>query len=196
MSISHNHRSSPLIPTAASLTALLLIAGPGCDKETATPAAEEAEVTGETKTEIPDEEEIKKEVASGVDDVIKKRAPKWKFEYSGDLKGTVEGGIMSVVSVGKNTTIAGGAMTKDRKGKAPQSFTAQIMRYGDTPQVQMKLTLPDGMECRATPGEDTATVDVADGDRKTFRATVKGALTCGEAKDKKIKYTATLNKKP
>lgn len=120
---------------------------------------------------------------------------KWRIEYSGDLNGEVSGSIMSVVKVGTNTTVAGGAMNADPTGSADHGFRATIMRYGDEPTVSVSLELADGMRCSVVRQQDSQppTVEIFDEEKDTFRAEIRGTLQCGPEKDQRIEFTAYLN---
>lgn len=120
---------------------------------------------------------------------------KWRVEYSGDLNGEVSGSIMSVVSAGSNTTVAGGAMSEDRSGSADHSFRATIMRHGDEPSVSSTLELADGMRCSEVRQQDSqpSTVEIFDEEKDTFRAEIRGTLGCGPEKEHRIEFTAHLN---
>ncbi len=157
--------------------AITLLCFAGCDSKPAT----------DTKIDFP---EVKKEVDDGVKDVINKRAPKWVIDYKGDANGTIQGGIMTAVSVSSATKVGGGAMSKDMKGKATEAFMLTILNINTPPTATMALTLPDGTKCVDA---KTSTVNIIDKESKTFKAEAAGNLVCG---DKKVSYTAKLNKKP
>lgn len=153
----------------------------GCDSKAA----------NDVKIEIPDKSTIKRETASGVKDVLNNRGPKWVISYTGDLKGTIQGGIMTAMSLPSSTSATGMAMTKDKKGKATESFTLTMVTATKTPQSFMKMTLADGTKCsNPAPSVD---VKIINKERKTFHAQGTGDLLCG---DKKISYTAKLNQNP
>ena len=144
----------------------------------------------ETGVNIPDDAPIKKEIAGGVKDVINKRAPKWVIDYSGDVKGSIQGGIMTAITVSSFTKIGGTAMTKDMKGKAPETFMLTILNISTPPTATMALTLADGTKCKDA---KASTVNITNQESKTFKAEAAGVLVCG---DKKISYQAKMNKNP
>jgi hypothetical protein len=156
---------------------LALICLVGCDSKPAT----------DTKIDIP---EVSKEVNDGVKDVLNKRAPKWVIDYSGDVKGTIQGGIMTAVSLSSATKVGGAAMSKDMKGKAAEGFMLTILTVNSPPTATMAMTLPDGTKCTDA---KASTVNIIDKESKTFKAEAAGNLVCGA---KKISYTAKMNKKP
>lgn len=150
----------------------------GCDSKT------------ETNVEITDEPTLKKEIANDVKDLIGKRAPKWIIDYSGDMNGTIQGGIMTAMSLPSATKVGGSAMTKDMKGKAPETFMLTLLTIAIPPTATMALTLADGTKCNDA---NASTVNIIDKKTKTFKAEAVGTLVCG---DKKISYKANMNKKP
>lgn len=123
---------------------------------------------------------------------------KWRIDYSGDLEGQVSGSIMTTVSLGQNTTVAGMAMNEDSTGAAEQGFRATILTYGDEPIASMSLELADGSSCVDVTARDphSSSVKILDPEKDTFRAEIEGTLHCGPDKDKKIQYTAILNNDP
>ncbi len=174
--------------TSALALAFALVAG--CDENKPAPAS--TEVSSEApSSQIPDEKEIREDIAEGTKDALAKKK-KWTVEYEGDLSGKLEGSIMSVVSVSKNTTIAGAAMTDDRKGKANRGFMARVLQYGEEPVLDMNLTLEDGTKCKPPEPGKGQSVTIENAERKTFAATMKGELVCGDGK--KIKYVASVDK--
>ncbi len=120
---------------------------------------------------------------------------KWRVEYSGDLNGEVSGSIMSVVGIGSNTTIAGGAMNEDRTGSAEHNFRGRIMQLGDETMVSFSLKLADGTRCSNATQQDSeqTTAEVFSEEKDTFRAEIRGTLHCGPEKDQRIDFTAHLN---
>lgn len=170
------------------LATTLLLA---CDKpaEPAEPEAEGAAVAEKLPGEVGDQ------VEKGVKDVLDAKGPKWRVEYDGDISGAVEGGILSVITMQGNRTLAGAAMTEDMKGKAPQSFRVSIH---DIPKEGFKplmasLKLPDGTKCTDTTGKDTK-AEIMNGEKKKLEAKLTGTMRCGD--DKKITYTAFIDETP
>jgi len=139
---------------------------------------------------VPKEASIRKEIDSNVRDVKSKRAPKWVIEYSGDTTGSIHGGIMMAMSLPSFTKVTGAAMSKDMRRQAPESFVLTILTVNTPPTATMALTLPDGSKCRDEKGSK---VEITDKASRTFKAEATGELICG---DKKITYTAKMNKKP
>lgn len=173
---------------AAILLSVSLSVAVGCDR------AEEASEGDAPKAAAKKAAtSVKKEVDRGAKHVIKGGGPKWKVKYSGDLKGSVEGAIMTVQSSPRNTTVLGKAVTKDKRNTAPQSFRAQVLRYGETPSMEVDIKLADGTECKSERGDTSTRIDITDADRKTFAATLKGKLNCG---GKTIQYEAQLDNEP
>lgn len=159
-----------------------------CDAQSTT---EESEATGV----VPTKEEIKKEVKDGAKDALKKRGPKWKFTYSGDLKGEVEGTIATAVPGPFTVAIAGSSLKKDRKGTAPQKVSGSIVTKKDEgPRAMLTLHLEDGTKCVTKPEMDSPMLDteVVDSNKKTYHAKFKGTMYCGE---KKIQVDGWLRKK-
>jgi hypothetical protein len=154
-----------------------------CDSATETGA--------NTPGAIPDESTIKKDISSHVKEAKSKNATKWVIDYSGDIEGTIQGGIMMAMPGSSSTQATGMAMTKDMKGKAEESFSLTIVNVSTPPQAFMKLTLADGTQCsNAVP---SLNLKVIDNEKETFHAEGSGDLLCG---DKKISYTARLNNQP
>lgn len=152
-------------------------------------------------TETPAEKVIKKDVDQGVKDELAKRGPKWKVEYSGDLTGAIEGGIMTAGKVASSMprmTVVGAGMKKDNSGQGTESFGATISGPAGKEYAMVKLTLADGTRCSVSP--DTAKMPselkLIEPDPRKLRAVLKGSLACGEQKDKVITYMATLNAHP
>jgi hypothetical protein len=139
---------------------------------------------------IPDELAIKKEIKDSVKDVSSKHAPQWIIDYTGDLNGSIQGIVLSAMSMPSFAKVTGMAMTKDMKGKAPETFMLTILTVDTPPTATMALTLADGTQCV---DENASTVNVIDKESRTFKAEAAGTLLCG---DKKITYTARMNKNP
>lgn len=176
--------------TRLALVALLVATG--CDSE---PASEDKAAP---KVEVPTKKEIKGEIDRNVKDVLSDKGPKWKVVYTGDLNGSIEGGIMTALKIGMNTTVAGAGMTKDKKDKAKEALQATISGPPGKQTAMVTLTLADGTQCGVTAesAKQPAELKISEPDPKKLRAELKGALGCGEKKDKLITYTATLNAKP
>jgi len=148
------------------------------------------------KPGVPSQKDIDKEVADGVADVLQGRPPKWRVDYTGDLNGSVQGGILTAMSVSTSTSVVGAAMNADRTGKAREGIGVTLLGR-DKSVAMTSLTLADGTKCRTDGRAGTPTkVDLIDADSKTFHAEVSGKLVCGPARDKRIDYKATLNKQP
>ena len=173
--------------TAMLMLSLLCLAA--CDSKS-------ADVKSESKTGVPQKSDIADEVKSGVDHVLADKGAKWVVDYSGDLKGSIEGDVMAVTSMARMTVAAGKAMKSGKTGSATQEMMLKVTNYGDKPGGDMSLTLADGTKCSESmvqADRKAAKLNVIDPDRKTFKAEMSGVLKCGEAKDKTIKYTAKLN---
>ncbi len=152
--------------------------------------------TSKPVTEVPTGKEVSKEVAGGVRDVLAKKGPKWKVEYSGDLSGNLEGSILTAMSVSTTTSVVGKGMAKDMKGAAAGAFQATFMTGNDdnNRMVNTNLTLGDGTKCQEEPKSGLSKGKLIDKESKTFKAEVSGTLVCGPDKAKKITYKATLAK--
>lgn len=144
-----------------------------------------------------DKTELAAEVHADAADVLARKGPSWVIEYSGDLEGTMKGGVMSITSVSRTVVAAGKAMKPDNTGSATQAMSLTITTYGDKPSGRLKLTLADGTECSESTSREhpqSSTVNVVDPDRKTFKAEASGTLSCGQTRDKTVTYTAKLSK--
>jgi hypothetical protein len=148
------------------------------------------------KASIPIEEEVTKEAATNVSDVLTNKGPKWKVDYSGDLTGSVEGGILTATSAGTGsmTSALGKAMKSDLRGSAPQALQVNFMASQTEERfANVNLTLADGTKCKSDI-KKLSRGEVTNPDPKAFTAEVPGELLCGDAKDKRISYSATLAK--
>lgn len=144
----------------------------------------------ETGVNIPDQTTTSKQIASDVKDVTDKNAPKWVIDYTGDMAGSIQGAIMAAMALPSATKVTGMAMTRDMKGKAPEAFMLTILTAATPPTATMALTLADGTRCKDA---GASTVNIINGDAKTFQAEAAGTLLCG---DRKIGYKARMNKNP
>lgn len=149
-----------------------------------------------TPATVPTKQEIEEEVATGVrDELSGKRAPKWKFTYTGDLEGEVSGTIATAMPGPFSTAFAGGSMNADRTGSAPQKVQGSIFSYeGQPTRAMLTLHLLDGTQCRTKPTKEQPLLSatIVDAERKTFHATFSGTLVCGE---KQIQIDGYLTKK-
>jgi len=131
----------------------------------------------------------------------KPRPPKklrWKVSYGGELAGNVGGSIIAITGTGNTTSIAGGEAGRD--GKAPQALFVMLFaprEVGSGLRAKTSLTLADGTKCAdlRTTADSFSKMDVTDAGKKTFQATIKGELHCGEKQDKTIEYEAHLDER-
>jgi hypothetical protein len=146
--------------------------------------------------EVADAGEMIREAKAEAKSARKQRAPKWRFEYSGDLNGSVEGTIltMMVMQAGGSPryTLAGGAMAPDLKSQATESFNGTVMTLGDSTTTTIRVVLADGTQCHVD-GVEPTKFRVLDDDKKTFHAELSGSLRCGEAR---ATFDAVFNKDP
>jgi hypothetical protein len=169
-----------------AIPAILFVALAGCESETKAAVAEDSTTN-----------QVASEVESNVRDVMAKKGPKWKVEYSGDLTGSIEGGMLTSHSNPTAATIAiGGGMNKDMTGSAKGRLQVRFLPgKDDAGFAWVDLTLGDGTKCRHDfrnlPGGR-----VLNADNEKFKAEASGELLCGDAKDKRISFEATINKQP
>jgi len=169
---------------------LLFFTIAGCD------AKEPTESGASPETMVPTRAAVQQEVAEGVKSAQEDAHPRWKVDYTGDLKGSIEGEILTVMSVASSMIAVGAAMTPDHKGKAPQNIRLTIRNASSPkPSASVRLKLADGTTC----SDDIAShklsaLNLLDGDKKTFHAELSGSLKCGAGA--RIDYTATLKKQP
>ncbi len=158
-------------------------------------ACGDREADGATTT-VPDAEEIKREAQAEAKPARKARATKWRFEYAGDLNGSVEGTILTMMVMqagdGPRYTLAGGAMSPDLKSQATESFNGTVMTLGDSTTTTIRVVLADGTQCHVD-GVEPTTFRVLDDDKKTFHAELSGSLRCGETR---ATFDAVFNKDP
>jgi len=168
-----------------TIPAALFVALAGCESETEAAVAE-----------VPTTKQVATEVESNVRDVVANKGPKWKVEYSGDLTGSIEGGILTSHSNPTGTIAMGAGMNNDMTGGAQSSLQVKFFPGEDDVNFALvSLTLDDGTKCqgdvRNMPrGRILNAID------EEFKAEVSGELVCGDAKDKGISFDAALNKQP
>lgn len=140
--------------------------------------------------------DIAREVQDASRPAGRQRAPKWRFEYRGDLNGSIEGSILTAMTTqaggSPRVTLAGAAMTPDRKARAPQSFNGTVMTYGDNTVSTIRVVLADGTQCQLDSAAPV-TFRVIDDARETFHAELAGTLKCGEAR---AGFDAVFRQKP
>jgi hypothetical protein len=140
--------------------------------------------------------DIAREVQDATRPASRQRAPKWRFEYRGDLNGSIEGSILTAMTTqaggSPRVTLAGGAMTPDRKAQATQSFNGTVMTFGDNTVTTIRVVLADGTQCQVD-STAPATFRVVDAERETFHAELAGTLKCGEGR---ASFDAVFRKKP
>ena len=167
-----------------ALLAVLIVAASVCES-----GAEPADPN------VPSEQEVADEVSTNVQDVLAKKRPKWKVDYTGALSGSVEGGILTATSVGTSmTSVLGKAMRSDMKGSASQSLQVNFMASKEAERfANVNLTLADGTKCKSDVRK-LSKGKVTNPEPKGFAAEVSGELLCGDAKDQRISYQATMAK--
>jgi nitrous oxide reductase accessory protein NosL len=166
-----------------AISALLILAITGCESETET-----------SQPNLPAQTEAANQVTTNVQSVLASNGPKWKVEYSGDLNGSVAGGILThtPVSTGSMTSVLGKAMKSDLSGSALQTITVNLMASAtDERFANVELTLADGTKCKSAVS-NLSSGRVTNPDPKAFSAVVTGELLCGDARDKRIQYLASL----
>ena len=84
-----------------AIPAVLFMVLAGCESESKAAVAE-----------VPTMNQVASEVESNVRDVVAKKGPKWKVEYSGDLTGSIAGGILTSHSNPVSTIAIGAGMKK------------------------------------------------------------------------------------
>ena len=145
---------------------------------------------------VPDTGEIAREAQADATSARTRRAPNWRFDYSGDVNGSVEGTILTVMSMqgagGPRVTLAGGALAPDLKSQATQGFNGTVMTMGDNTATTIRVVLADGTRCQVD-GAQPTTFRVLDDDKKTFHAELSGSLLCGEAR---AQFDAVFDKDP
>jgi hypothetical protein len=145
---------------------------------------------------LPARTDIAREVQDATRPARRQRAPKWRFEYRGDLNGSIEGSILTAMTTqaggSPRVTLAGGAMTPDRKAQATQSFNGTVMTFGDNTVTTIRVVLADGTQCQVD-STAPATFRVVDAERETFHAELAGTLKCGEGR---ASFDAVFRKKP
>ena len=164
---------------------VLFVGLSGCESETKAAVAE-VETTKQVATEVE----------SNVRDVVAKKGPKWKVEYSGDLTGSIEGGILTFHSDPTSTIAIGRGMNKDMTGGAKGSLQVKFLPGKDDVNFALvSLTLGDGTKCQIDV-RNMPTGTVHNVDDEEFEAEASGELLCGDAKDERISFEAALNKQP
>ena len=146
--------------------------------------------------EAPAKPTIQEEVNESVKDAMRNGDPRWRVDFGGDLDGSVQGEILTVVAIASSMTVVGAAMTPDRTGKAPQGVRLTVRNANSPrPSASVRLTLADGTACSDDVASRTASrLKLLDGNGKTFHAELSGALKCGAGE--RIEYTAKLRKQP
>jgi hypothetical protein len=138
---------------------------------------------------VPSQAEIEAQVKKGVDDVKKNRGPKWKFDYTGDLEGSVQGNVLSTVGTGGSYAVAGGGVS--REGKSAAHLRIHLMGMNAAPYVLMfSLALDDGTQCGSM---TDSTVNIMSREKKAFRADFTGKLDCA---GRSISVNGTVNENP
>jgi len=166
------------------IPAVLFMALVGCESESRAAA------------DVPTTKQVASEVESNVRDVMAKKGPKWKVEYSGDLTGAIEGGILTSNASPTSTIAIGAGMNKDMTGSAKGGLQVRLFPGKHDGQfASVSLTLGDGTKCQ----QDVRNLPrskVLHADNEKFKAEVWGELLCGDAKDKRISFEAVLDKQP
>jgi len=171
--------------THITIPVVLFVALAGCESETRAAVAE-----------VPTTKQVATEVESNVRDVVTKNGPKWKVEYSGDLTGSIEGGILVSHSNPTGTIVNGKGMNKDMTGGAKGGLQVKFHPGKDDVNFALvSLTLGDGMKCQSDV-RNLPKGRVFNADNEEFKAEISGELLCGDAKDKRISFEAALNKQP
>jgi len=163
-----------------ALLVLVLAITAACDSESPGPP---------TKKEIADE------VATGVEDELAKKGPKWKVDYRGDLSGHAEGGILVAMGAASSISAKGSGATKKDGAQFREALSLTILNAnGDEPSPVVTLKLGDGTKCTNDNKKGFPELKLIDKEGKTFHAELEGSLVCGEKKDKSISFTAVMQK--
>lgn len=150
----------------------------------------------EPAVDIPTKQEIEQEAAAGAKHVLDGKGAKWRLTYSGAMSGTLHGKILTSMTLPNSISVQGAAMSDDMRSQASREMRLTILAM---PGTELQLTkahvvLDDGAVCALDP-EASQTVEVADTERKTFRASASGALHCG-AEKKRVTFEASMNAAP
>lgn len=165
---------------------LLLVSLLACAEPPAAPS---------TPAGVPTTDEIDADVDEGVAHVLGGGRRKWSATWSGDLSGETGGTVFTVQKIMMNTSLAGGALAPDMKGRAPQALVASLQEVdGAWHLSNLTLTLPDETRCGVRDTMPTATV--TDAEKKTFTGTFTGSLVCGEGRDKAITFEVRVDADP
>ena len=137
---------------------------------------------------------VHREVDEDVQSAPKDSNPRWKVDYTGEVKGSIQGEILTVMSISSSMTVVGAAMTPDGKGKAPESVRLTVRNAKSArPSASVRLTLADGTACsHDAASRKPSALKLLDSDQKTFHAELSGALRCAGGQKGRIEFTAVL----
>lgn len=115
----------------------------------------------------------------------------WQVNYSGDLNGSVGGGIVVPGGTPMVSMVRGASMSKDMKSMGTAAMSAKVMTLsGQAPSLkQLDVTLEDGTSCRLQ-GDGSEAVTVNSLDRKTYDVAMAATLSCAGGKTVKVDVTA------
>ncbi|WP_022957797.1 hypothetical protein [Spongiibacter tropicus] len=112
----------------------------------------------------------------------------WQVNYSGDLNGSVGGGIVVPGGTPMVSMVRGASMSKDMKSMGTAAMSAKVMTLsGQAPSLkQLDVTLEDGTSCRLQ-GDGSEAVTVNSLDRKTYDVAMAATLSCAGGKTIAVK---------
>ena len=107
----------------------------------------------------------------------------WQATYSGDLNGSVKGGIVVPGGTSMVSMVRGASMSKDMKSKGNAALSVQVMSLpGQAPSLKkFDLTLTDGTTCRLKP-DGSEKADLRDSSSKSYDISLSGTLECDGGK--------------
>lgn len=116
----------------------------------------------------------------------------WQVEYSGDLSGTIRGGILVPGGTSMVSMVRGNSMSKDMKSMGTAAISIKVMSLpGQSPALrQLDVTLEDGNVCRLSP-DGSERFELRDESSKSYDATFSATLQC----DGGQQITATVTAK-
>lgn len=114
---------------------------------------------------------------------IANSATGWQATYSGDLNGSVKGGIVVPGGTSMVSMVRGASMSDDMKSKGTAALSVQVMSLpGQAPSLtKFDLTLADGTACRLQP-DGSEKADLRDSSTKSYDISLSGTLECDGGK--------------